>query len=225
MPSWPTLPDLRYEAVKKAARDFYTINVVTQMHMHVGTHVDVPLHSIVGGKSIDQYPVDRYAGEGVVVDLRMKRPDEEISPEDLRAQGDVIRKGDVVMLCTDYHKRKGFNPEYLFGWPYLGPSACKFLIRKGIRAVGTEGMSIAGWTEEVPTQGPISKYSSVTIHNLLLERDIIIIEGLGDLSLVLGEKKSKRAYFVFAPMNFVGTEGAPCRAMAFLDDDEPKGKL
>ncbi len=215
MPSWPTLPDLRFEAVKKAARDVYTINVITQMHMHIGTHVDVPLHSIEEGKSVEQYSIERYVGEGVVLDFTVKKPAEEITGQDLLAYSDSIKPGDVVMLCTDWSKQRGLNSDYLYKWPYLGITGCRFLLEKKVKAVGTEGMSIAGWTETVAAQGPVSKYSSVEIHNMFLEKDIIIIEGLSNLSEVLADRKTARVFFAFAPLNFVGAEGAPCRAMAF----------
>jgi len=219
MPSWPTLPELRYDAIKQAVRDYYTINVITQMHMHVGSHVDVQLHSIVGGKSLDNYPLDRYMGEGLVLDFRQKGPGEEITPADFREFDSSIREGDVVMLCTDWHKKRGFNPDYLYRWPFPNPGACRHLVERKVKAVGTEAMSIAGWGESVATQGPVTKHSSIEIHNILLEKDIVIIEGLSHLDEVLGRDRSKRAFFVFAPINFAGTEGGPCRAMAFLSDE------
>jgi len=216
MPSWPTLPDLRFEAIKRAVRDLYTIHAITRMHMHVGAHVDVPLHSIPEGKSIDQYEVEKYTGEGVVLDFTMKKPGEEIAQQDLERYTHEINQNDVVMLCTMWSRKIGFNSDYLYKWPYLGTEGCKFLVEKGVKAVGTEAMSIAGWSDTVPTQGPVSKYSSVEVHNLLLEKDILIIEGLSNLHKVLDGKKSNRAFFIFAPLNFVGTEAAPSRAMALI---------
>ncbi len=212
------MSDLRFEAIKKAARDLYTINVITYMHMHIGAHVDTPLHSIPGGKSTDQYPLENYMGEGVVLDFTTKKPGDEITGEDLEHYSDIIKQGDVVMLCSDWSSRRGFNTDYLYKWPYLGSTGSNFLLDKRIKAVGTEAMSIAGWTDTVPAQGPVSKYSSVEIHNMLLDRDIIIVEGLSNLREVLDGKKTNRAFFVFAPLNFVGTEGGPCRAFALVAD-------
>src|SRR5215471_21693220 len=157
MPSWQTNPDLLFVPVKRSVRDIFTLNVVTQMHLHTGTHVDAPLHSLTGGKTIDNYSIENFVGSGVVLDLRTKKPSEEITAQDLRTFESSIRKQDVVMLCTDWHKRRGMNPDYLYRWPFLGESASKFLVEKRIKAVGTEGMSIAGWTDSVPAQGPVTK--------------------------------------------------------------------
>jgi arylformamidase len=218
MPSWQTNPDLKYEPIKKAARDIFNVTVINQMHMHTGAHVDVPLHSVQEGKTIDQYAIDRYIGEGVVLDFRWKGSAEEISDEDLRLYEDSIAKEDVVMLCTDWSKKRGYNSEYLYKWPYLSVPACKLLAELKVKAVGTEGLSIAGWGGNVPAQGPVTKVSSAEVHNALLERDILIIEGLSNLSDVLQDKKVARAFFAFAPLNFVGSEAAPCRAFALVDD-------
>ncbi len=217
MPTWQTNPDLRYEPTMKAAKDIFNVSVIRQMHMHTGAHVDVPLHSIQEGKTIDQYPIERFTGEGVVLDFRRKKPAEEITEKDLRLYESLIRKNDVVMLCTDWSKKRGFNSDYLYRWPFPNLEACKFLIERGISAIGTEGLSIAGWTDNVPAQGPVTKIRSDSLHNVFLEKDILIIEGLANLSELLNERNDPaRAFFIFAPLNFVGTEAAPCRAMALV---------
>lgn len=219
MPSWQTNPDLKYEPIKKAARDIFNVTVITQMHMHTGAHVDVPLHSVQEGKTVEQYTIDRFVGEGVVLDFRGKKPAEEISEEDIRTYEGSISNEDVVMLCTDWSKKRGFNSDYLYKWPYLSVAACKCLVERKVKAVGTEGLSIAGWTGNVPAQGPVTKASSADIHNALLEKDVLIIEGLSNLGDILQDKKVARAFFVFAPLNFVGSEAAPCRAFALIYED------
>ncbi len=217
MPTWQTNPDLKYEPIKKAARDIINVTVITQMHMHTGSHVDVPLHSIQEGKAVDQYPIERYTGEGVILDFRAKKPAQEITEDDLKTHSDSIRNGDVVMLCTDWSKRRGYNSDYLYRWPFPNVQACRYLSGKQIKAIGTEGLSIAGWTGNVPAQGAVTKISAAEIHNALLEKDILIIEGLANLSSILEDKETARAFFIFAPLNFAGVEAAPCRALALLE--------
>ena len=218
MPGWQTSPDLKYEPMKRAARDLSNVTIITQMHMHTGTHVDTPLHSLPEGKTIDAYPLEEYMGEGVVLDFRRKDPAEEITGDDLAVYEKSIRPEDVVMLCTDWSKRRGFNLDYLYKWPYLGESGCDFLTKRGVKAVGTEGMSIAGWNSSgAKAQPPVTKYSANEIHAKLLQHNILIIEGLSNLASLLRTEKTGRAFFVFAPINFTGSEAAPCRAMAFLE--------
>ncbi len=218
MPSWQTNPDLRYEPMIKAARDIFNVTVIKQMCVHTGAHVDVPLHSIQEGKTIDQYPIDHYMGDGVVLDLTSKAPGSEITADDLKSFGDDIQENDFVMLCTNWSKRRGYNSDYLYKWPFPNLGACSYLIEKKIKAVGTEGMSIAGWTGKVPAQGPVTSLSSADIHNSFLKEEILIVEGLANLSEILDGKRSARAFFICAPLNFVGSEGSPCRAFALLGE-------
>jgi arylformamidase len=218
MPAWQTNPDLKYEPKSRAARDFFNVTVINQMTVHTGAHVDVPLHSIQEGKTIDQYKIEHYTGEGVVLDLTSKGPGEEITRQDLESFTQEIKEDDFVMLCTNWSRKRGYNSEYLYKWPFPNLEACSFLIEKKIKAVGTEGLSIAGWTDHVPVQGPVTKLSSADIHNSLLREDILIVEGLANLSDILEDKKSARAYFICAPLNLVGAEGSPCRALALLGD-------
>ena len=37
--------------------------------MHIGTHLDAPLHFVTNGKSIDQIPLDWLYGPGIIVDV------------------------------------------------------------------------------------------------------------------------------------------------------------
>lgn len=40
--------------------------------MHVGTHMDAPLHMIGGGKKMDEINPERFIGKGVLIDVRGK---------------------------------------------------------------------------------------------------------------------------------------------------------
>ncbi len=46
---------------------------VVEMYLHVGTHIDAPLHFIRGGDSIDQLPLERLVGDAVALDLLHKQ--------------------------------------------------------------------------------------------------------------------------------------------------------
>ncbi len=216
MVSWPTLPSLMYEHTALAARDLYTMTVITRMNTHIGTHIDVQSHFIPGGKSIEDYSIEDFMGEGVVLDLSWKKAGEEISVEDLKKYENDIREGEVVMLCTKWDKKSRYTNEYLFQWPHLGVDAAKYLVSKRIKAVGIDALSIGGWMDTVPGQGPVAKSSPVEVHRILLKADIIIVEELRGLDEILDGKKTARAFFVFAPLKLSDAEGSPCRAFAFV---------
>lgn len=217
MPSWPTQPNFLYEMMSNAARDGSTMHIIRQMTTHTGTHVDVPLHFIVEGKSVDHLPIESFAGEGLVIDLSYKRAGEAIMVEDIRAYEDEIKPGDVLMLHTGWDKKFGFNPEYLFEWPHLAEETAKYLVGKGIKALGVDTLSVSGWDGEAPRHGPVAaKGSSARIHKILLEAGVILIESLRNLDGILDGGKSRRAYFIYAPIALKGADGGPCRAIALI---------
>ena len=216
MPVWPTLPQPKYEYTAWAARDLYTMTVITQMTTHTGTHLDAPAHFVPDGKTVDRVPIERFAGEGVALDISYKKAGEEITLEDLKQFDSEIKEGEVVMIYTGWDKKRGLNKEYLFMWPHLGIEAAKYLVSKKIKAVGIDGLSIGGWMDKVPAQGPVAKSSPVEVHQILLGAEIIIIEELANLDKVLDGKKTARAFFVYAPLKLVGAEGSPCRAIALV---------
>ena len=216
MPGWPTQPSLRYEMIKIAARDTYTLTMITRMVTHTGTHIDAPAHFLPAGKTVDQLHLDSYYGEGTVIDLSRKNAAEEITKEDLKEHENDLRRDEVVVIRTGWDKKLGMTPEYLFEWPYLGVESAQYLVSKKIRAVGIDALSIGGWNETVPAHGPLAKSSPTDTHKILLSASIVIIEVLANLEQVLEGKDSASAFFLFAPLNFVNAEGSPTRALAFL---------
>jgi len=217
MPAWPTSPNFIYELTRNVARDGATMHVIRQMTTHTGTHIDTPLHFVVGGKTVDQLPIEAFAGEGVVVDLSHKNAGEEITENDLSAFDREIKAGDVLMLYTGWGSKLGYTPEYLFEWPYLAEESAKYLVSKRVKAIGIDGLSIGGWDRELPGHGPIArKDSPAETHRILLGTGIILIEALTNLDVVLEGRKSSRAFFIYAPVALKGAEGGPCRALAFI---------
>lgn len=81
---------------------------------------------------------------GVILDLSYKRHGEAITAEDLRRFDNRIQRNYAVMLYTGFSKTWG-TEEFLYNWPYLDRSGADYLVGKGIRVVGIEALSIAGW--------------------------------------------------------------------------------
>ncbi|MCJ7634038.1 cyclase family protein, partial [Candidatus Bathyarchaeota archaeon] len=190
MPAWPTQPNFLYEQTSNVARDGSTNHIIHQMTTHTGTHIDTPLHAVPEGKSVDQLPVEAFMGEGVVVDLSHKKPKEEITVEDLKEYDEDIRTGDVLMLHTGWDKRLGFNKEYLFEWPFLVEETGRYLVDKGVKALGVDTLSVGGWGGVVAGHGPTTREDSCAeTHRILLGAGIILVEVLRNLDMILdGER-------------------------------------
>lgn len=127
--------------------DPYNVSQLT-LSTHTGTHVDPPLHFIMGGTGIDDMPMDMLVGPARVVDLSQLRND--IEPYNI---GNV-EPGEIVLL-------KGRNDGVR-----LTAAAAQYLIDKGIKTVGTDALSIGAAGEEYE------------VHTVLLGGDIAVIEGL-----------------------------------------------
>jgi arylformamidase len=72
---------------------------VTEIRMvaHVGTHLDAPSHFIPDGPAIDQIPLARLYGQGVVWPVR-RRAGETIGPDDLDGASLFIRRCQIGAL-------------------------------------------------------------------------------------------------------------------------------
>jgi kynurenine formamidase len=216
MPVWPTLPSVTLEQSAWAARDGYTMEMV-EMSTHTGTHIDSPLHFIPEGKTLEEFPIGKFMGAGVVLDLAPKEPEASITVSELEAFEDDIEAGDVVMLHTGWDQYHGRTPEYLFEFPYLTADAAEYLASLEPKAVGTDGASVGGWAGEAGAHGPaVDETMPDESHLPLLEEDILPIEELRNLGDVLDGADSRRAYFLYPPINYQGTSGASVRAFAFL---------
>ncbi|MBS7648386.1 cyclase family protein [Candidatus Bathyarchaeota archaeon] len=217
MPSWPTQPNLLYEMVRNVARDGSTVHIIRQMTTHTGTHVDAPLHFIIEGKSVDQLSIENFTGEGLVINLSHKKAGEAITVEDLKPYWSEVKPGDVLMLYTGWDRKFGFNTEYLFEWPYITEEAAEDSVRGKVKALGVDTLSVSGWDGELPIHGPVAKKGSAAkTHSILLGAGIILIECLRNLDLILEGRKSRRAYFIYAPIALKGADGGPCRALALI---------
>ena len=78
---------------------------------HLGTHLDGPLHFDTAGRDIASLELEKLCGPGVVVDLSDKAEDWGIyTPQDIMDRVEV-KKGDILIINTGYHKYGWDQPE------------------------------------------------------------------------------------------------------------------
>ena len=159
--------------------------------MHVGTHMDAPLHMIEGGKYMSEIPVDHFAGPGVFLDVRgLKEIDETV------LSGITHLQGSILLLCTGLSSLYG-TKNYADQCPKITESFAKAIVDGGVKIIG---MDILG-----PDVEP-----SFPIHKILLPKDVLIIENLTNLEALIGEKDFEVLAF---PMK-LHAEAAPVRVVA-----------
>lgn len=214
IPVWPSFPPIDLKRTKLAARDGFTMEKVT-MRTHTATHIDSPRHFIPEGKSLDEFPASKFAGEGVVLDLAPMENAAQIDAETLEPFADEFGEDDVVMLHTGWDEYYGHTNEWLFEFPHLTRDGSQFLADAGAKAVGVDTPSVGGWFDEMPAHGPSTDVDPADSHLPLLENDVIPVEELRNLDEVLDGADTARAFFSFLPLNIQNTSGCSVRAVAY----------
>jgi len=178
---------------------------------HVGTNCDAPYHVIKDGKSIYDLPVDAFIGPGVMLDFQEIEDKAIIHEEDIRRcenqQNIAIGEGQIILFHTGFDdKQWGLTPlsvKKLMDRPTLGEDAAYYLISKKVKAIGLD------------TGSPDISGASLTIHNILLNANVLIIESLCHLE----QLPEKGFLFIALPLNIKGGSGSPVRACAFVFDN------
>lgn len=180
------------------------------MSDHTGTHCDAPRHVFDGGKTIDEYPPDAYTGIAICLDLKdydeKAITDKAIQEAEKKAER-AIEAGDIVMFYTSHSNRWAQIPEgyeYLKNRPWLDLSAAEYLIEKKIKAIAID----------VGGPDPLGGKRHI-IHEMLLEKDILIIESLHNLEKI----KNKEVFLCCFPIKIGGGTGAPARAVAMVNKE------
>ena len=106
-PPWPSYMPLGIQYFKRIAGAHMGQGAngqIITMSNHVGTHMDGEIHFHASGRSIGNVPIDEWIGPGVVVDISKDVGDYDLySPELLMKRAD-IRKGDILIINTGYHR-------------------------------------------------------------------------------------------------------------------------
>jgi kynurenine formamidase len=168
---------------------------------HVGTHLDAPNHFIAGGEAIDEIPLSRVIGPGVVLDIAGEA-NTGFGAEELAAGGPEPRPADIVLLRTGWEEMSG-SPAY-FEHPYLTESAVAWLID---HEVGMVGMDLI--TPEMPEKVREGEFTW-PVHNALMSAGILVMENVGNLASLARQ----RVEVIAAPIPIVGADGAPVRLLA-----------
>jgi len=193
-------------------KDYCHVDVVT-LGSHTGTHIDAPFHFIKEGKKIDELPVQRFVGDGVLIDVSHKLDRGLIEPGDLEPYVDEIAEGDFAIFKTGRDKFFGTARYYLH--PYLSAESARILLKLGVALVGIDAMNIDPTYQQVADlELPIKdlpdedKYG-YPVHDILLGNDILIVENLCNLDKI----NQVKGIYSFLPLKLKGSDGSPIRAV------------
>lgn len=176
----------------------YNISQIS-MSSHQGTHLDAMYHFVDDGKTLDQMPLDWFYGPARVLRIP-KKAGEEITREDFAQFEQHLVPGAKIIIETGWHKAFG-HENFFDDFPSITQDAAHYLASRKIRMIGMD----------MPT--PSRDWYEV--HHILLASDVemVIVEALANLDKVPDEFT-----FIGFPLNFVGRDGSPIRAVAVIGD-------
>ena len=188
-PGNPEIDISLQQAVAKGA----SANVSTiRFGSHTGTHVDASRHFFDDGQPVDMIPLDRLIGTALLVSF-----DDEIrsiGASDLRAMN---LKGHKRILIRTRNSALLSQGEFVPDYTFLAPDGAQFLVDNGVELVGVDYLSIEQFHS-----------GHHRTHRTLLERSVVIVEGL-DLSVPPPGEYN----FICLPLRIEGCDGAPARAL------------
>jgi len=157
---------IQLEQVKDYNRDGYN-NFQLFTGMHVGTHIDGPMHLTNSKTFIAELPLQSFTGKGIVIDVRdhdfIGLKHEKLSQ---------INSGDIVLFFSGYAKIFG-EERYYTNHPVFEEELIYYLVDKKVKMIGIDWAS--------PDHEPYP------LHKILLENNILILENLTNLNLLLSE--------------------------------------
>ncbi|MGO1988019.1 cyclase family protein [Mammaliicoccus vitulinus] len=155
---------------------------------HIGTHMDAPFHFDNDGIKIHEIDVNRLIGEATLVEFI----GEKLITRELLEHVDI--KGTIVMIKTKYEAHSDVFPDTV---PVLTEDAIAYLSSIGIKVFGIDVPSVDDIdSKTLDNHHAFNRYDIINIENLLLEN---VAQGYYD--------------FIGLPLNIVGADGSPIRAV------------
>jgi len=219
---WPTAEGFKLEVAFEGQTEqgyFYVANTFCTAE-HGGTHIDAPIHFSKDGNSVDEIPLERLIGKGVVIDVSEKCAADR---DYLVNQGDFVAwekahgmqlNDFIVLIRTGFGKHWPDRLKYLgtgergpeavpkLHFPGLHPDAAKWLVEnRSIKAIGLDTPSI--------DYGQSTDFMS---HVILYEQNIPAFENVANL----GQLSEKDFTVIALPMKIEGGSGGPLRIIAIV---------
>lgn len=193
LPSWPGSCGFRLVRTSVLDGEGHSNNSRIEMDVHVGTHIDAPWHFIPGGRTVEELELGKLMGSAYVASFPGIP---EINREMLEAAhipDDIPR----LLLKTDNSKQwTEQQNEFKTDFVALTPDAAAWLVENDFVLVGIDYLSIQKFGDPALT------------HEILLEAEIIIVEGL---NLAHVDEGTYELYCL--PLKLAGSDGAPARAL------------
>ncbi len=173
--------------------------------LHVGTHIDAPCHILANTKSLDEFPIDKFFGNAIVIPCQDKT---EIGLEFLQSFENKISQVDFILFFTGW-QYKWNTKEYFDNCPIPTEEAAKWLTKFKLKGIGFDAFSV-----DKVVSAQIVTPENLPNHYILLAKDIILIENLTNLDRLPNGIFSFQCF----PLNIEKADGSPVRAIAMINE-------
>jgi kynurenine formamidase len=194
MPVYPGDETPRLAQDRCLEKDGYNnFHIATGMHM--GTHIDSPMHMSHSAAFMGEYDVDQFCGRACLLDVRG------MPVIEYRAEYDaMVREGDIPLLWTGWAHHYG-SAGYYENHPVLDASMASFLVEKKVMLLGMDMPS--------PDRQPHE------IHKFLFSQGICLLENLRNLEALEGGKNAE----IFAFPLKIRADASMVRAVARYNEE------
>jgi len=186
-------------AIQKALLQDKTFRYdILKTHSHAGCHVEVGAHFYENGKTITDYPLDRFYGSGVLLSVKKMAVDGEYCEKSI---GTIIQEGDIVVIRNDTGVKLTKQQLYMEGedrLPKLSPSAANWLAKYKPKLVVLDFIRFGEDIEETRQ-----------FHDILMSLDVNFVEFVDNLDKITQE----RFYVMALPYKVQGLDSSFCRAI------------
>jgi kynurenine formamidase len=197
-------------------------DTITRLGVHSTTHIDAPWHygPTSGGKpaaTIDEIPLEKCIGPGVVLDMTHKADDDPITVADMETAlvktGAALNERTIVLIRTGRDRLMGTKAFWTTGTG-MSAAATEWLLDRGPTVMG-----IDQWGWDLPFRAQIAKARATGDDTLFWEahrvgqrRPYWHMEQLTNLSAL----PASGFEVMVLPLKIVGASAAPARVVAVI---------
>lgn len=199
----PGLPEFRQAGVHRAEEsDGYESDYMTTT-LHVGTHMDAPLHFDPSGRPVGDIELEELVRPTKRADVRgVSEANKEITVDEVEdALASPLEPGDFLMIHTGWSDENLDDPGFWREGPYYAPEISEFVVGHDARGLITDTRIDTG-ERGLPN------------HYTLCENDKVIVENVVNLDGLADEFTTW-----VMPMKLARGEGAPARVFVIEDGD------
>ena len=194
---------VEFETATVLSKDGWNSSIL-HLYSHAGTHMDAPIHFEVSTETIEGISLERCIGPAWVIDAEDVQSHGLITVAHIGPVAERFAPGESLLMKTGWSSRAS-RPEYRNALPRISIELAEWCAQHEVKMLGVEQPAVA----DVNNLEEIS-----SVHRVLLDAGIVIVEGLTNLHAL----ERERVIFMAFPLKISGGDGSPVRALAIEEE-------